>query len=104
MANRLVDQESKSTIYNGQTCLESVGMAARKHHLMRNEWGRDVEYCKRIVDEEYNIQTEFKVSSYEDELMGVKKQNEVDNLIRIKENAERRLEMIQYGIEPSEVL
>ena len=44
-----------------QTCLEKVGMEARKYHLMRNEWRKDLEYSKPLVDAEYLIQTEFKV-------------------------------------------
>ena len=35
---------------------------------MRNEWKRDLQYTKLLVDAEYLIQTEFKVSSYEDRL------------------------------------
>jgi hypothetical protein len=52
----------------GQTCLERFGMEARSAHLMRNEWKRDLQYTKLLVDAEYLIQTEFKVSSYEDRL------------------------------------
>ena len=44
-----------------QTCLEKVGMEARKYHLMRNEWRKDLEYSKPLVDAEYLIKTEFKV-------------------------------------------
>jgi hypothetical protein len=52
----------------GQTCLERFGMEARNVHLMRNEWKRNLQYTKLLVDAEYLIQTEFKVSSYEDRL------------------------------------
>lgn len=55
-------------VYTGQTCLERFGMEARSAHLMRNEWKRDLQYTKLLVDAEYLIQTEFKVSSYEDRL------------------------------------
>lgn len=55
-------------VYTGQTCLERFGMEARSAHLMRNEWKRDLQYTKPLVDAEYLIQTEFKVSSYEDRL------------------------------------
>ena len=47
---------------NGQTCLERFGMMARQRHILRNEWSRDIEYTKPLVDEEYTVQTEFKVS------------------------------------------
>ena len=56
-------------VYTGQTCLERFGMEARNTHLLRNEWKRDLQYTKTLVDAEYLIQTEFKVSSYEDKLM-----------------------------------
>lgn len=52
----------------GQTCLERFGFAARREHLFRNEWNREEQYTKQLVDSEYNIQTEFKVSSLEEEL------------------------------------
>lgn len=52
----------------GQTPLERVGMTARAEHLFRNEWKKDLRYTKTLVDAEYLIQTEFKVSSYEDRL------------------------------------
>jgi predicted extracellular nuclease len=55
-------------VYTGQTCLERFGMEARNTHLLRNEWKRDLQYTKTLVDAEYLIQTEFKVSSYEDKL------------------------------------
>ena len=51
-----------------QTCLEKFGMEARNEHLFRNEWRRALQYTKPLVDAEYNIQTEFKVTSYEDKL------------------------------------
>ena len=55
-------------VYSGQTCLERFGIEARAEHLFRNEWKRDLQYTKTLVDAEYLIQTEFKVSSYEDRL------------------------------------
>lgn len=55
-------------VYTGQTCLERFGMEARNAHLLRNEWRKDLAYSKPLVDAEYMIQTEFKVSSYEDRL------------------------------------
>lgn len=52
----------------GQTCLERFGMEARSTQLLRNEWRKDLQYTKPLVDAEYLIQTEFKVSSYEDRM------------------------------------
>lgn len=44
-----------------RTCLEMIGMNMRNEHLMRNEWTRDLQYTKPLVDSEYLIQTEFKI-------------------------------------------
>ena len=53
---------SNTQIKDGkQTCLEKFGIEARKYHLLRNEWRKDLEYSKPLVDSEYLIQTEFKV-------------------------------------------
>ena len=75
-------------IQGGQTCLERFGFMSRQEHLFRNEWHRDVQYTKQLVDAEYNIQSEFKVSSFEDELY---KQAEYD-AIREQEKAMRQIE------------
>lgn len=53
----------------GQTCLEKVGMEARKMHLLRNEWRKDLEYSKPLVLAEYDIQTEFKVSTSDENVI-----------------------------------
>lgn len=46
-----------------QSCLELNGMEARKEHLYRNEWKKDFQYTKALVNSEYEVQTEFKVST-----------------------------------------
>ena len=58
-------QSSTSNTYvsTGQTCLEKAGMEARKTHLMRNEWRKDLVYSKPLVLEEYMIQTEFLIDT-----------------------------------------
>ena len=61
-------------VYTGQTCLERFGMEARNVNLLRNEWRKDLAYSKSLVDAEYMVQTEFKVSSYEDRLMDEKEE------------------------------
>ena len=65
-AKKSTPYNDPNRVYTGQTCLERFGMEARSAHLMRNEWKRDLQYTKLLVDAEYLIQTEFKVSSYED--------------------------------------
>lgn len=88
----------------GQTVLERVGIEARREHLFRNEWKKDLQYTRALVNSEYEIQTEFIVSSYQDDLIGVNKQNEIDNLNKIKNNAERKLEMMERNTKPKETL
>ena len=78
-------------VYTGQTCLERFGMEARSAHLMRNEWKRDLQYTKLLVDAEYLIQTEFKVSSYEDRL---KEQTE-SKAQKQKELSEKEIKKIE---------
>jgi len=48
----------------GQTCLEYTGMRLRRDHLRQNIWRRDdIEYSRPLVLAEYDIQTEFKITS-----------------------------------------
>ena len=78
-------------VYTGQTCLERFGMEARNTHLLRNEWKRDLQYTKTLVDAEYLIQTEFKVSSYEDKL----KEQEESKAKKQKELSEKEIKKIE---------
>ena len=78
-------------VYTGQTCLERFGMEARNTHLLRNEWKRDLQYTKTLVDAEYLIQTEFKVSSYEDRL----KEQEEAKVQKQKELSEKEIKKIE---------
>lgn len=41
--------------------LEMFGMQARAYHLNRNEWRKNLQYTRQLVNAEYNIQTEFKI-------------------------------------------
>ena len=75
----------------GQTCLERFGMEARNAHLMRNEWRKDLQYTKPLVDAEYLIQTEFKVSSYEDRL----REQEDARMQREAERSKSKIEKLQ---------
>jgi hypothetical protein len=78
-------------VYANQTCLERFGMEARSAHLMRNEWNRDLQYTKLLVDAEYLIQTEFKVSSYEDRLS----EQEESKAKKQKELSEKEIKKIE---------
>ena len=88
----------------GQTCLERFGMEARNEHLLRNEWKKDLQYSKLLVDAEYNIQTEFKVSSYEDNLIESTKQQNVDDLRKQKEKLDKKIAIMESNTKPSENL
>jgi hypothetical protein len=78
-------------VYTGQTCLERFGIEARTEHLFRNEWKRDLQYTKTLVDAEYLIQTEFKVSSYEDRL----REQEEAKVQKQKELSEKEIKKIE---------
>lgn len=48
----------------GQTCLEYTGMRLRRDHLRQNMWRKDdIEYSRPLILAEYEIQTEFKIST-----------------------------------------
>ena len=51
-----------------QSNLEKIGFVMRKDHLLRNEWGKDMEYTKQLVASEYLIQNEFLVGGDMDEV------------------------------------
>ena len=58
-----------SNASTGQTQLEKKGMEARKEHLLRNEWRKNcIEYTRQLVLAEYSIQTEFKVTTADDDV------------------------------------
>ena len=58
---------SSTASTTGQTCLEATGMRQRELHLMQNMWRKnDIEYSRPLVLAEYDIQTEFIVSSTDD--------------------------------------
>ncbi len=68
---------------------------AREEHLMRNEWKKNLQYTKTLVNAEYDIQTEFKISSYGEDLEEMQAQaelNQINNEIRKKEKAAKKAE------------
>ena len=90
-AKKSTPYNDPNRVYTGQTCLERFGMEARSAHLMRNEWKRDLQYTKLLVDAEYIIQTEFKVSSYEDRL----REQEDAKVQKQKELSEKEIKKIE---------
>ena len=90
-AKKSTPHNDPNRVYTGQTCLERFGMEARSANLMRNEWKRDLQYTKLLVDAEYLIQTEFKVSSYEDRL----KEQAESKAQKQKELSEKEIKKIE---------
>ena len=90
-AKKSTPYNDPNRVYTSQTCLERFGMEARSAHLMRNEWKRDLQYTKLLVDAEYLIQTEFKVSSYEDRL----KEQAESKAQKQKELSEKEIKKIE---------
>ena len=90
-AKKSTPYNDPNRVYTGQTCLERFGTEARSAHLMRNEWKRDLQYTKPLVDAEYLIQTEFKVSSYEDRL----REQEDARMQREAERNKTKIEKLQ---------
>ena len=90
-AKKSTPYNDPNRVYTGQTCLERFGMESRNAHLMRNEWKRDLQYTKLLVDAEYLIQTEFKVSSYEDRL----KEQAESKTQKQKELSEKEIKKIE---------
>ena len=77
-------------ILTGQTCLERLGMDFRKSHLLRNEWRKDFEYSKPLVLAEYEIQTEFKVSTTDEPVLPVVNDNSTNEQKTVKSKKEKR--------------
>ena len=80
----------------GQTCLEYTGMRLRRDHLRQNMWRRnDIEYSRPLVLAEYDIQTEFKISSTaeqvaEAELLAEQRSQEKEAKAAAKKEAKRK--------------
>lgn len=93
-------QQPDSNRYNNggkQTCLEKMGMEARKYHLLRNEWRKDLAYSKPLVDAEYLIQTEFKIDGGYDvptEESKDKIDRKIDKLNQKKAKLEEKIEKL----------
>ena len=45
----------------GQSNLEKIGMKMRALQMKRNEWKKNIQYTKSLVNAEYLVQREFKV-------------------------------------------
>jgi hypothetical protein len=72
-----------------QTCLERFGIEARGYHLLRNEWRKDLEYSKPLVDAEYMIQNEFPVGTTDSDV-ATQAQEAAENKAREAEKAAKK--------------
>ena len=81
-----------------QSNLEKFGIEARKKHLSRNEWYKDLQYTKALVDSEYLVQTEFKVGTTDADISAqLEKQQEanmkkVDKLKKKRDKLDKQIE------------
>ena len=89
---------------NGQTCLEKFGIEARGEHLFRNEWRKDIQYTKSLVDAEYDIQNEFIVSSYEDRLVGYNAERHLKDLKKQQTRVSREIAIMETQKKPKQLL
>lgn len=84
-------ETTSTTATTGQTCLEATGMRQRELHLMQNTWRKnDVEYSRPLVLAEYDIQTEFIVSTTDDLVQEQKKNAAEQNKSRIEKLEKKR--------------
>ena len=82
---------SSTASTTGQTCLEATGMRQRELHLMQNMWRKnDVEYSRPLVLAEYDIQTEFIVSTTDDLVQEQKENAAEQNKSRIEKLEKKR--------------
>lgn len=75
--------------------LEMYGMQARQYHLNKNEWRKDLQYTRALVNAEYNIQTEFKInggSKPPTEQQTTSKIDKFDNKIKKLEEKKQKLQ------------
>lgn len=75
--------------------LEMYGMQARQYHLNRNEWKKDLQYTKQLVNAEYMIQTEFKINGGSEpptERQTTSKIDKIDNKIKKLEEKKQKIQ------------
>ena len=75
--------------------LEMYGMQARQYHLNRNEWRKDLQYTRALVNAEYNIQTEFKINGGSEpptEQQTTSKIDKIDKKIKKLEEKKQKLQ------------
>ena len=88
----------------GQTCLERFGIEARSEHLFRNGWRKDIQYTKALVDSEYSIQSEFMVSSYQDDLIEHNQEKVINNAKKERDKLNRQIDIMESQVKPKERL
>lgn len=75
--------------------LEMFGIQARQYHLNRNEWKKNLQYTRALVNAEYNIQTEFKIDGGM-ELPTEKQTNDkIEKLKNKKQKLENKIQKLE---------
>jgi len=78
--------------------LEMYGRQARGYHLMRNEWKKDIQYTRALVNAEYMIQTEFKIDGGVGEEViedtRTKDQKKIDKLEKKKQKIQDKIDKL----------
>ena len=83
--------------------LEMFGMQARKYHLNRNEWKKDLQYTRQLVNAEYMIQTEFKVNGGGEPLTESQTNDKIEKLKKKQEKLNKEINYLE-GKKPKEKL
>lgn len=72
--------------------LEIYGIYARAEQMLKNEWRKDIQYTKALVNSEYMIQTEFKVGG---EVEPPTEEQKTDKIQKLKEKKQKLENEIQ---------
>lgn len=97
MGKRVNDNQptSNSSGTGQQSNLEMYGIEARKVHLFRNEWKKDLQYTKALVNSEYSIQTEFEVGTTDEDIvsqMAEQEKKAAEKQAKAKKKADKKAE------------
>jgi peptidoglycan hydrolase CwlO-like protein len=74
---------------------------------MRNEWRKDIQYTRALVNAEYMIQTEFKIDGGAGEEViedtRTKDQKKIDKLEKKKQKIQDKIDKLNGGKQPKEI-
>lgn len=72
--------------------LEMYGIQARGFHLNRNEWRKDLQYTRALVNAEYMVQTEFKIDGGVEPPSEQQTISKIDNKIKKLEEKKQKIQ------------